>query len=148
MNILSLDLGTKCGWAIGVSHNGVWNLKPSTHETAGRRWVRFRNELENIRKLNLVLVVYEEVHMHMGVEAAHVYGGLVAILQQWCLDYAIEYQGVGVGTIKKHATGKGNANKDAMIKAAVKLYPAVNVIDDNHADALCLLHYALNKILL
>ena len=46
-----------------------------------------------------------------------------------------------MGTIKKHATGKGNAGKDDMIKAMQALgHP---VTDDNEADALALLHWSL-----
>ena len=71
---------------------------------------------------------------------------LQAILQTTCLTLAIEYKGVGVGTIKKHATGNGHAKKDAMIMAASLKFKGTNVIDDNHADALHLLDYA-QKIL-
>ena len=45
------------------------------------------------------------------------------------------------GTIKKHATGKGNAGKDDMI-ASVRLRGHTPV-DDNEADALALLHWAV-----
>ena len=56
---------------------------------------------------------------------------------------AATYQGVPVGTIKKYATGKGNANKAAMIAAmqALGFQPA----DDNEADALALLHWAMAR---
>ena len=51
------------------------------------------------------------------------------------------YQGVPVGTIKKHATGKGNAGKGDVIAAMrAKGHP---VTDDNEADALALLHWAI-----
>ena len=54
-----------------------------------------------------------------------------------------EILGVPVGTIKKHATGKGNAGKEAMIEAMQLLgHP---VTDDNEADALALLHWALDQ---
>lgn len=149
MNILALDLGTKCGWACNPWWNGVWYLKPSTHQSAGERFRKFKLELLTLRaNQDIKYVVYEEVHKHLGVEAAHIYGGLVAVLQEWCLDSSIEYRGVGVGTIKKHATGKGNADKKAMIAAAIKLFPKINVLDDNHADALCLYDWAINNVLL
>jgi hypothetical protein len=50
---------------------------------------------------------------------------------------------VPVGTIKRHATGKGNANKGLMIAAmrARGHSPA----DDNEADALALLYWAIEK---
>jgi Holliday junction resolvasome RuvABC endonuclease subunit len=46
-----------------------------------------------------------------------------------------------VGTIKRHITGKGNADKSAVI-AAVKML-GFNPADDNEADALALLHWAI-----
>ena len=52
-----------------------------------------------------------------GVDAAHVYGGLMATLTAWCEHHNVPYEGVQVGTIKKHATGKGNADKPAMLAA-------------------------------
>ena len=143
MNILALDLGTKCGWANSNGKSGVWDLKPSTHESAGERYRKFQKILED-PMLDVDIVVYEEVHAHIGVEAAHVYGGLVAILQAYCIKYCTEYKGVSVQTIKKHATGNGNAKKDDMIVAATLKFSKVNVIDDNHADALHLLDYAIS----
>jgi Holliday junction resolvasome RuvABC endonuclease subunit len=149
MNILALDLGTKCGWAAldqnTRTESGVWDLKPSNFQSAGERFRKFREYLSNFTPNNYV--VFEEVRNHRAVLAAQVYGGLVAILQTWCIDNGIEYQGVPVGTIKKYATGKGNADKTEMIKAANRLYPSINILDDNHADALCLLHYAQNNII-
>ena len=62
--------------------------------------------------------------------------------QTTCLNLGIEYKGIGVGAIKKHATGNGHSKKDAMIASASLKFKSVNVIDDNHADALWLLDYA------
>ena len=50
------------------------------------------------------------------------------------------YQGVPVGTIKRHVTGKGNADKAAVI-AAVRAR-GFNPADDNEADALAILLWA------
>jgi Holliday junction resolvasome RuvABC endonuclease subunit len=86
-------------------------------------------------------VYFEEVRRHVGVDAAHAYGGFLAHLTAWCEHHQIPYQGVPVGTIKKHATGKGNADKAAMMAAvrAKGFLPA----DDNEADALALLLWAM-----
>jgi hypothetical protein len=64
------------------------------------------------------MVFFEEVRRHMGVDAAHAYGGFMAHLTAWCEQQNIAYEGVPVGTIKRHATGKGNANKSMMIESA------------------------------
>lgn len=146
MNILALDLGTKCGWST-PHQNGVWNLAPSKFDSAGERYRQFRQNLNQLANNYLIeFVVYEEIRAHIAVDAAHVYGGLVAILQTFCLDNRIEYKGVPVGTIKKYATGKGNAKKPDMILAAIRLHPTIHVIDDNHADSLCLLAWAKTNI--
>lgn len=146
MSILALDLGTQCGWAIHsepLIYSGSYNLKPGKFDSNGQRYVKFENMLVEIfLGHNIDEIVYEAVRRHVGTDAAHVYGGLLAILQTTAIKNGIEYRGVAVQTIKKHATGRGNATKDEMIVAANAFYPHINIIDDNHADALCLLHYA------
>lgn len=41
-------------------------------------------------------------------------------------------------TLKKYATGKGNASKDAVLLAVARRYPHIDVTDNNQADALVL----------
>jgi len=55
----------------------------------------------------------------------------------------VAYEGVPVGTIKRFATGRGNADKAAVISAmqARGFHPA----DDNEADALALLLWATSS---
>ena len=139
--ILGIDPGTKCGWAVirdGVHlFSGVWDLQPRRHEGGGMRFVRMLcklNEIAGATKIDAV--AYEEVRRHLGVDAAHIYGGVVATLSGWCEERSIPYEAIPVGTIKKHATGSGNANKESMIDAAKQQWPSVSIIDDNHADAL------------
>ena len=108
------------------------------------RFLRFKRWLSEIHSManDIHAVYFEEVRRHVGVDAAHVYGGLMATLTTWCEHRNIPYQGVPVGTIKKHATGKGNAGKDEVIAAMrAKGHP---VTDDNEADALALLHWAID----
>lgn len=140
--VIGLDLGTKTGWAVRIGPNviasGTFDFTPNRHSSPAMRYVHFRKQLLDLldgRKEDAV-VFYEEVRRHAGTDAAHVYGGLLAILQLQLERLSIPYQGVPVGTIKKTATGKGNASKDAMIQAARKKWPDVQVFDDNQADAL------------
>ena len=85
-------------------------------------------------------VYFEEVRRHVGVDAAHAYGGFLAHLTAWCEHHGIPYEGVPVGTIKKFVTGKGNADKAAVITAIRRLGYAPE--DDNEADALAILSWA------
>ena len=147
LTILAIDLGTTTGWAVRardhqIAH-GFVSFKPQRFEGGGMRFLRFKRWLSEIHTMtnDIHTVYFEEVRRHAGVDAAHVYGGLMATLTTWCEHRNIPYQGVPVGTIKKHATGKGNAGKDEVIAAMrVKGHP---VSDDNEADALALLHWAI-----
>jgi Holliday junction resolvasome RuvABC endonuclease subunit len=67
----------------------------------------------------------------------------MATLTAWCEQNQVPYQGVPVGTIKRHATGRGNADKAAVIEAIqAKGHPVTN---DNEADALALLYWAIEE---
>ena len=152
-NILALDLGTTTGWALrsaqGPIAHGFVSFKSQRFEGGGMRYLRFRRWLDDLRETvcrtgtspGIDALYFEEVRRHLGVDAAHVYGGLLATLTAWCEYHQIPYQGVPVGTIKRHATGKGNASKAEVVAAIRSLgHP---VTDDNEADALALLHCAL-----
>lgn len=146
--LLALDLGTTTGWAMqsrdGQIAHGFVSLKPQRFEGGGMRYLRFKRWLSELQGMtgDIGETYFEEVRRHAGVDAAHVYGGLLATLTSWCEHHNIPYQGVPVGTIKKHATGKGNASKDEVIAAMrAKGHP---VTDDNEADALALLHWAID----
>ena len=144
---LALDLGTTTGWAIrsfdGLITSGTASFRPGRFDGGGMRYLRFTNWLSEIDRLSgpISAIWFEEVRRHVGTDAAHVYGGLMATLTAWAELRGVPYQGVPVGTIKKHATGKGNAPKEAMITAARArgFTPA----DDNEADAIALLLWAL-----
>ena len=155
--ILALDLGTTTGWALrsanGPVAHGFVSFKSQRFEGGGMRYLRFGRWLADMLALSgsqtgsqtnlagIGAIYFEEVRRHLGVDAAHVYGGLLATLTAWCEHHRIPYQGVPVGTIKRHATGKGNAGKAEVIAAMKALgHP---VTDDNEADALALLHWAL-----
>lgn len=146
--ILALDLGTNTGWAVGNANglvtSGVQSFKPSRYEGGGMRYLRFKGWLADIKNNcgSIDAIYFEEVRRHAATDAAHVYGGLLAILTSWCEHHHIPYQGIPVGTIKKFATGKGNANKEQVVEAAHQ-WATGPIFDDNEADAICLLTLVL-----
>ena len=145
--VLALDLGTTTGWALhgadGLITSGTVSFRPSRFDGGGMRYLRFTNWLGELDRLSgpIAAVWFEEVRRHAGTDAAHVYGGLMATLTAWAELRGVPYEGVPVGTIKRYATGKGNADKEAMIAAARArgFTPA----DDNEADAIAILFWAL-----
>lgn len=147
--LLALDLGSKLGWAMrlreGTFSSGTVAFKPGRFEGAGMGFLRFRHWLDELAKTSggIDVVYFEEVRAHAGTLAAQVYGGFLAHLTAWCEFHHVPYQGVPVATIKKHATGKGNADKKAVIAAMQA--KGFNPQDDNEADALAILQWAISQ---
>ena len=145
--ILALDLGTSTGWALQTHgdfiSSGTASFKHTRYDGGGMRFLRFRRWLEqlDLDAGPIGAIHFEEVRRHVGTDAAHVYGGLLATLSAWCEEHLVAYQGVPVGTIKQFITGKGNADKAAVIAAvqAKGFAPA----DDNEADAIAILLWAI-----
>ena len=146
-SLLALDLGTTTGWALhgadGLITSGTVSFRPGRFDGGGMRYLRFTNWLGELDRLSgpISTIWFEEVRRHVGTDAAHVYGGLMATLTAWAELRGVPYEGVPVGTIKRHATGKGNADKEAMIAAARAR--GFSPADDNEADAIAILFWAL-----
>lgn len=141
--IVGIDPGTACGWAVrhakGHMQGGIWDLKPRRYEGGGMRFVRLAQYLRELCASELIkvsLMAFEEVRHHKGVDAAHIYGGIVAHIAAHCDSLDLPYYGIPVGTVKKFAMGKGNANKELMLEAAKAKWPDAAVIDHNQADAM------------
>ena len=147
--ILALDLGTTTGWALrgsdGNVTSGSESFRPQRFEGGGMRFLRFKRWLTELKAVadGIDALHFEEVRRHVSTDAAHAYGGFLATLTAWCEHHQLPYQGVPVGTIKKHATGKGNASKDEVIAAMSARGHTLG--DDNEADALALLHWAIEQ---
>jgi Holliday junction resolvasome RuvABC endonuclease subunit len=152
MNILAIDIGTQTGWARcsrdGSIASGSQNFAPKRMEMAGQRWLKFRAFLAEQRLAagDIHAVYYEDVKQHAGTLAAHVYGGFLACLEMWCAANNVPLRPVGVGVVKKHWTGKGNADKAAMCETARA--KGFRPKDSNEADALAILSLARSLELL
>lgn len=147
---LALDLGTSTGYAFsnatGVVVSGVWDLRPKKFEGGGFRFIKFASYLAALHASDPIeMVWFEAVRRHIGTDAAHIYGGLMGKLQEFCDGRGIPYEGVPVQTIKKGWTGKGNAKKDVMIARCEEL--GFEPADDNEADAIALLCLRFPKCL-
>ncbi len=118
-------------------------------EISGWRYLAFKQWLDNkIRILDIKHIVYEET-FSKGAYAARVLHGFLAMLQ---FTFAQRYKDHGTRltmekvhamTLKKFATGRGNASKNDMIAAAKAR--GWEPQDDNEADALFLLDFAIRN---
>jgi len=141
MKILALDQASNCGWCCSNDLYGCWDLNTRKDESSGMKMIRFRSKLkEVVESENIELVVYERVagfHKNSIIHASK----MVAIIETFCEENGIAYIAYSATEIKKFATGKGNANKEAMIQAAASKY-GYEGKNDNEADAIHIYHLA------
>lgn len=145
---IGIDLGAKTGlaWTRECSEHDYTCLnlvKPKDDKS--QRFITLKHELDiRFGALRPDIVYYEDVKRHAGTLAAHAYGGYLAVLRMTCQEKGVKLVPIGVGTVKKHATGKGNASKQMMLEAAKK-YFGYEGKNDNIADALWILQTGLDK---
>lgn len=145
MNILALDLATNTGWAIDANsgiESGVQVFDVRRGESPGMRYMRFNGWMSQWVTWHLDLIIFEQAH-HRGGAATEVAAGFVTRVLEFCARNNIEHSSVHSATLKKFATGRGNAKKPEMIAAAQKLKAGVR--DDNESDALWLLEFAKQR---
>lgn len=132
-NILALDIATKTGWKTRTA-SGVWDLKVNRGESESMRVIRFRAKVKELIELeNIDLIAYERAAGRYK-SSIIVESEMIGVLKLLCNELNIDMACYSATEIKKFATGKGNANKEAMIEAAKEL--GYNPIDDNEADAI------------
>lgn len=159
MPVLALDLATKTGWALldrnGRTESGVQEFQLKRGESKGMRFLRFRKWMKDMLSLGELgsqyskevpgLVIYEMAH-HRGGDATELCVGLVTNVLADAAQHGLEHMSVHSATLKKFATGSGKSSKEEMILKAKEMYPGVELLDDNHADALLMLRYGLAEL--
>jgi Holliday junction resolvasome RuvABC endonuclease subunit len=150
VKILALDLGTHTGWALsenGHVESGVQVFDVKRGESPGMRYLRFNRWLEEMASSDPRpdVVVFEQAH-HRGGAATEVAAGFSTRVLEFCARHGIEHASVHTATLKKFATGKGNADKEQMLEGARRRFKP-ELADDNEADALWILEYARQEIL-
>ena len=155
MNILALDLGTHCGWALlthGRIESGVQIFDVKRGESPGMRFLRFRRWLEEMTahaRTPVNLVVYEQPH-HRGGAATEVAVGFSTRVQEQCAAVSIEHAAVHSATLKKFTTGDGRADKAAMLHHAMSRgwlnHGTSGGCGEDEVDAVCVLRWAMETI--
>lgn len=149
--ILGFDLGTRTGYAALRDNgtrimSGTWDFSHrgagDRAERPGARWRRvaatFTAFLEHWAKRGRVIAGYELVrgHGNGGAQAAHIYGGMEAMLLAAMDTLGIVPLRVTVQDVKRAATGVGGgkrAGKAQVLAAAQERWPGVQGEDE--ADA-------------
>jgi len=153
MNILALDLGTHCGFALQVNGDvtsGTFHFEKSSHP--GERFAYFNVWLRNmalgqrpIQGRKVDLIVYEKPLGRMAKSQAQVdlSIGFKTRLEEFAYKYPTRLEAVPISTLKKATTGNGRAEKIDMVNAVNALFGrGLTEKEHDEADALALLHYA------
>jgi len=144
IRVLALDTATRTGWATNspAFESGFQDFDLKRGESSGMRFLRFTQWLDSMVAIcKPTHLVWEQAH-HRGGAATEVGVGLSTRCLEAAARYNLEHTTIHTGTLKKWATTSGAASKQQMITAAVRFSNKI-VSDDNEADAICILHWAL-----
>lgn len=143
--ILAIDPASMLGWAINNMEYGTWDLRTRKDESIGMKLIRLEAKLNEIYNLKKPTVIAYERAAGMHKQSIIHQAKLIGLIEQWCEKIGVQYRAFSATEIKKFATGKGNAGKPMMIKAAQeKLGYTGN--DDNEADALWILNLCQHEL--
>ena len=115
--------------------SGVWDLSVSRKSRAdmdkdeanGMRLVNLKHKLNEVHSdYDFEFVAYEASRNLRYGDAVRVAAELVGVIQVWAIGNIVSFKGYSPSQIKHHATGNGNANKNAMMIAAHKQWPDVH----------------------
>lgn len=138
--ILGLDLSlTATGWALVWDGSPRWGvIKSKSREV--KRLAEIRNgvlDILNQTQPSLAVIEGYSYGSHQGMAGLAELGGVIRLL---LLDMAIPFIVVAPATNKKFATGKGNAEKDLMLKRVFQHWGA-DMSNNNEADAFALAQF-------
>lgn len=129
MRIMGLDLSI-AATGVCLPDDSVMTIKCKP-EWGDTRLTLIRDVVR--RRLSKVDLVVIEDKIHDSYSAA-VLGMVQGVVRTELMDQGVPYALVSVSTLKKFATGKGNADKAAMMLAA-RRRAALVFKDDNQCDA-------------
>ena len=131
--VVGLDLSITApgiAWCDGSVHT----VRPDGHGDA--RLLSIVDEVARaVDGRSIDLVVIEDLPTH--ARAAGITGMVHGAVRAWLLRHDVPYALVTPATLKRYATGRGNADKSTMAVAAYKRFGR-ELADDNSVDALWL----------
>ncbi|MDR1089804.1 MAG: hypothetical protein LBL79_01900 [Prevotella sp.] len=147
-NVMSVDIATHTGY-YSTHGSGTWDFTESMRRNNNKQHQAFRETLiDFIQKYNIKQIVAEDVSCGRSMsqfKATVKLSEFRGILMEICdsLDLP-EPVFINLKTVKKWATGNGNADKEMMIRFC-KTRWKTNPVDDNEADATHIFMYYIRK---
>jgi Holliday junction resolvasome RuvABC endonuclease subunit len=166
LKVLALDLGTQTGFCYNLNQytEHVWVEFAGTKTWATAKEITIFRKQRMDRRLDpriwhfhkwlshllhenkFDVVVFEDVQFSSTVLACQLWASLRSVVWVNCEDTHTLTECVNVKTLKKWATGDGNATKEKMAEFAIKSGYELPTLDDNGIDAFWLWRWAHEKL--
>lgn len=138
LSMTSTGIATIHGDQITTSRVTSKPTRGDTGTESNRLRLIVREILEHVPYSDVTYVGIEGPSYGSQGNGQHIRGGLWWLLRgeldHWDIDTII----VPPASVKKYATGKGNAGKDEVLAAVIRRYPQVDVRGNDEADALAI----------
>jgi Holliday junction resolvasome RuvABC endonuclease subunit len=140
-DVVALDIATLTGF-YSTHDAGTWNFHKKSRENDCIEMEKFYNTVKDfILKYNIKQVVAEDVNVNNHFTDIRKLCEFRGVLKLICSQLGLpDPKYVNVRTVKKWATGNGNADKKMMIEFCQKRW-GIDPVDDNMADATHIFKY-------
>ena len=137
--IVALDIATKCGWAVSTGRSGVEDF--SSYDDYGEMAIRFERWIKCEFHAATQFVMERP---HGFGSRVYTVNGLLFIAHKVAREMGVPRTEVNASSWRKEVLGSGRAKKVDAIKWCQD--QGIKVIDDNHAEALCILEWAKRSL--
>lgn len=134
MNVIGLDLSLTCT-GVALPDGTCIRLRPSRCGVERLAW--YREQIRTLTVADIDLVVIEDYAFSQRGAHSHELGELGGVVRLQLHDFGVPFAAVVPSSLKKYATGKGNADKGAVLAAAIRRLDYEGSSNDE-ADALWL----------
>jgi Holliday junction resolvasome RuvABC endonuclease subunit len=147
-NVLGMDIATHTGY-YSTHESGCWDFSESMRRNNNKQHKAFRDTLiDFIQKYDIKQIVAEDVNcgrMNKEFVSSRKLSEFRGILMEICDTMDLpEPVFINLRTVKKWATGDGNADKEKMVRFCRSRWKT-NPADDNEADATHIFMYYIKK---
>lgn len=142
MRVVGLDLSLASTGVAGIDRGVGWvariRRKPDISPFQLDRMRGIRDEILTYLQFPTDLVVVEAMAISRQTGQHLTRAGLWHLVVDAIDTRRIPVVAIAPTAVKKYATGKGNADKDAVLAAVIKRHPTVEITGNDEADALTL----------
>jgi len=155
---IAIDAATTTGYALLKSSGNIETGAVTFKGDSAKKLTEFRDWLEERLddiETGIGQIIYEEPAAYMRYNSLRILFGMRGILVTSAAEFNVPVTFYEPAAVKKHATGKGNAKKPAMLEALLTkpnhcslwLEKKVDdITDDNEVDAIWMLDKFLHDV--